>query len=344
MKTLIITPLGPFRTASTPIYHGALYMGRQTVIGIPQPSTVLGMLGAALSIHIDEEAAKKDPLMGITPLVDALSTNHNQPVLLGPIIRIRKGQKQVLALPVHAGEQTILVALEALQKATFDGRTLYISTEYIVGYSKTIIQPGIALKDTVSNTPNRVVEPGYTFRRGLVYYTDEKGETLSVDFIFKLTPDIPPLETAVRLGGEGRLATIRVTDDDQQVHLESPLTAEPGPYIITSFWPLIPTKNTPVYLPSKDLVGLEYFDNPSKDIAGLPSFNPSQPAKLRVVRLGLGYSEVLKTRRPIIPALPPGTIIHLKKTTKDAKNLPHPYLTLLRAGYASILKITLNPT
>ncbi|MEM1598024.1 MAG: type III-B CRISPR module-associated Cmr3 family protein [Pyrobaculum sp.] len=84
----------------------------------------------------------------------------------------------------------------------------------------------------------------------------------------------------VRLGGEGRLALIEQTQED------------PTPW-------LPPKKGqavliTPMLIPEGPPPCVKQIKNP------------------RVVQWGLGYSEVCKQRRPLYPALPPGTHLEIE--------------------------------
>lgn len=341
MRVLRLLPLGPARIASTPVASGADFIGGQAVLGVPLPSTVLGALGAALNVRLSRERAEKDPLSGIGALVNELD-HSGRAVITGPLMRVVMRDKETLVVPAYDKRGIVLVKLEALPRIARELRVVCADGD-VVGYSRPLTQVGVALRDSVSGSWSRVVETGYTFRRGLTTYTDAKGRGVSVEFIYKLSAEVGRLSTLVRFAGEGRQAHLEVSDEEGLRGLESVtslLDAEPGRYMVLSYWPLMPRRSAALYLKSGDYFGLEFFDDPTVDILGIPSTDTKKAPSPRVVSIGLGYSEVLGFRRPAIPALPPGTIVVVRKAFRSmASHLPEPYVTMLRAGYASLLKL-----
>jgi len=90
-------------------------------------------------------------------------------------------------------------------------------------------------------------------------------------------------------------------------------------------------------LDKNSYIGLETIGS-LEDIIGIPSIGieSKKATKIRIIRLGLGFSEVLCKRRPQILALPSGTIIHIKRELTVIEDL---YINLLKPGYASLLKV-----
>ncbi len=344
MRVLHVTPLGPARIASTPVVSGAELLGGQRVLGAPPPSTVLGALGAALGVRLSAKEVSGDPLYGLGTLVDELSKRRavQGAILEGPLIRVVKDGVEEVTVPVYSKDRVLLVKLSGMLRAA---RSLAIEEDDVVGVSKPLIRVGVALRDVLGEPWNRVVEHGYTFRSGLVTYVSRRGGGLGVEFVYKLALDVE-VDGLIRFGGEGRHAILKVSELarwEPLNRLTSPLEVEPGLYVVVSYWPLMPRRLDALYLSKENFVGLEVFDDPLTDIIGVPEVKISgriRAPRLRVVRIGLGFSEVIKVRRPMILALPPGTLLRIEKGFAEAASqVPKAYIDLLRAGYASLLKV-----
>ena len=234
-----------------------------------------------------------------------------------------------------------LVDYERCRRTLIEEGVVY--SEAVIGYAAARLGPGIALRDTIGGSWHRVVVLGYTFRRGYVQYVDAKeGKGLDVEFVYKLNLEkqMRIEKCLLRLGGEGRYAIVKIEEGDLP-GIASPLNAEPGTYLVLNYWPLVPRSGHALYLGKDEVMGLEPFKDPSQDIIGIPPIvkegERGSPAK-RVIRLGLGFSEVIRQRRPQILAMPPGTLVRLRQ--KASQVLPSTYEELLKAGYASLLNLT----
>ncbi|MEM4817136.1 MAG: hypothetical protein QXU77_06280, partial [Desulfurococcaceae archaeon] len=63
--------------------------------------------------------------------------------------------------------------------------------------------------------------------------------------------------------------------------------------------------------------------------------------KLRIVRLGLGFSEVVRKKRPEILALPPGTIIGVEDDVNPPTFGDNDLMKeLLHIGFATLYKLS----
>ena len=336
MTALIIKPLGTMRLGVTPIY-GSSFLGMVQTFGVPLPSTILGMLGNLLGIRLDKEQVREDPLLGISVLVKKLCDDPKVPIMSGPIVKVNETH---YAIPLFSKEGVFLVNMKAMMK--IDPEKPQIKKDDILANVKVDLQPGIALRDTINGVPfGKTTRKGYMYRRGFIrYVSSSTGEGVKVEFLYKTGRFLNlGIKNIIKFGGEDRQAVISEikTEPEELKHVTSLLNAKPGYYITLSPYPLIPKNEKALYLDKNSYIGLETIDNLA-DIIGIPSVGAEdkRAPKIRIIRLGLGFSEVLRKRRPQILALPPGTIIHIKRELTVKADL---YINLLKAGYASLLKI-----
>ena len=339
-KLMVIKPYGPIRLASTPIL-GINVFSLQRTLGVPLPSTILGILGAIKGVILDSKKVKEDELLGIGTLADILSGENlmEKAIVEGPIFKVDTN----FAIAFHTKKGAILVKIyeEVLHKLS----KCVIPEEAIIGKVSPKIEIGVTLSDIIKGTWDRVVLLGHTYRRAFVYYTNREGATLKVNFLYKLNTNFEEALTLIRLGGEGRSAQLLITSKIPNEirnlfeRITNPLKATPGYYVILNYWPLIPKVMNSIYLDKRNFIGLEFFDDPLDDIIGIPSVEHEgeyKSPRIEVIQLGLGFSEVAKQRRPQILALPPGTIVHIKYGFKQIRDsIPNIYLKLLKVGYAS---------
>jgi len=348
---LRIKPLGPARLAALPIADMNVF-GIQKVLGVPLPSTILGILGVVNSIVLNEGDVEKDSLLGIGILTELLSKNAPplKTIIEGPIINTAFSiTNPCLTIPILTKEGTVLVKIENEVIKTISNE-LIVPRSALVGKAIQRLEIGVALRDSLEGNWNKVVAPGYTFRRGFIHYVRMNGKAMEFEFIYKLNIHHNVINTLVRLGGEGRQARLVITDKVPNVllkylnYITSPLEANSGLYIVLNYWPLIPTSPNTLYLERDKVIGLEFFEDPSEDIIGIPQIvrrnkEYRRPRK-EVIRIGLGFSEVLKRRRPQILALPPGTLVYIRYTFDELRDeLPSTYIKLLMAGYSSLFKL-----
>lgn len=347
MRVLRIRPLGPARLASTPVLRAGEFFGGQRVLGVPLPSTVLGALGVALGVRLDKGLVEKDPLYGIGVLAHRLLGGSSEagPVVEGPVIAVGGSGLERLALPIHTKRRVLFAKLESV--LSMDPDEPRLSDADIVAATAPLVQTGVALADVLGEPWNRTV--GYTFKRGLVVYEGREGRGVEVEFLYKTPLGPAGVQKLIRLGGEGRQALLTLCDEScvpEQVAdllekaVTSPLEAARGYYMVLSYWPLLPRSLDALYIEKGSFVGLEFFDDPCTDIIGVPGVGPQGTPKRYAIRLGLGFSEVAKKRRPQVLALPPGTVIRIKRTFSELKSeVPRVYVELLRAGYASLARL-----
>jgi len=164
-------------------------------------------------------------------------------------------------------------------------------------------------------TENKTAAPGYLYRatflraRGLTY-------------IYYIDGDLGPFRPrVVRLGGEGRAALVEAVE------------VKPGvmPEAVSGHAVLI----TPLLMPDGELPRCAkplgaYELKPAEE--GGRALAVRLERKVRVVQWGLGFSEACRERRPMYPALPPGTAV-------EAHDCPAAVGHMARLGYGALLPL-----
>jgi len=163
----------------------------------------------------------------------------------------------------------------------------------------------------------RVAEPGYAYKT-IFYGYDLKPYPASLVYAANLAGE--PAERVVRLGGEGRVAKLSLSDLPKKIE---ELLSEESRYAI-ALSPVL------FYAEGRVEPGSALGLGEVERIVGVPT---SGAVKLRAENVGLGFSEVCKRRRPLLQALPPGTILELKSSGAKAVGL------LSCLGYGSLLKV-----
>ncbi len=337
LRVLSLRPLGPARLSQLPIYPSDLISSAvEPALGVPMPSTVLGLLGAAAGVWIDKDAAEKDPLLGIGALVERLLEIGFRlvagSIIAGPILEVELAGETVYSFSVYSKGGTLFVRLDALDEVLDSG---VIREEHVVARAKTMTLEGISLNDYgPGSSGERVARPGYHFRRAFTVLVNAEGRPIKFSYHFIVNvPEGLNIEGLVRLGGESRYATLHLHDDERLLKLSGSLASpcvdglERGRYITLSPWPLLPASPNVLWLSEGGLQPLPTGESSVLGVASLAGF------RVRIVRLGLGFSEVARRRRPQLLALPSGTVVEL------ANPLTCDYLagTLNRAGYYTLL-------
>ncbi|AET32457.1 CRISPR-associated protein [Pyrobaculum ferrireducens] len=157
--------------------------------------------------------------------------------------------------------------------------------------------------------PHKTAAPGYLYsatyvaeRAAYIYYVEARGLKRGV----------------ARLGGEGRLATVEIQDG--QLPIPPPSQIDGTALVISPL--LAPEGKLPDCLKPLGTLKKE------KD-----RFEPDH--KVKLVQWGLGFSEVCRERRPMYPALPPGTVVEARGCRGNEG-----YLAEL--GYGALLPIQLE--
>ncbi len=344
MKSILaIKPIGWVRLSETPVYH-ADYIGSQRLTGVPLPSTIAGMLGAAYGLTLLEDEVRRDPLLGLGVLYKRLAEIcgiRDEALLMGPIYYIQNASNPHYSIMTYSKEAPLLIHLEALKGVNPKEGLLGIGKEQIIGKIAFESQLGIALGG--SKTVTRTFRRGFTYIKGYV----KGAETGSLEYQILYYTPCKIERTIVRFVGEGRYATIMtrnpsMAEDLIRQNMATPENAKPGYYVTLSPWPILKSGvrgdpyikmgEEPSLTPIEEILGVIHVTGESQGGKLVGS------SKIYVINIGLGYSEVVRVRRPRVPALPPGTIVKIG----DIKGHSILDSILWRLGYATLLRIPLG--
>ncbi|MCC6020262.1 MAG: CRISPR-associated protein [Thermoproteaceae archaeon] len=255
----------------------------------PPPSTVLGALGALLGARVDCGRC------GSGDFECRAAAAERSLLELADQLGVRKMWGPL----VRAGGRIGVPALDFV---------LYPDSMTAERVEK-VSRVGLAL------TENKTAAPGYLYRatflraRGLTY-------------IYYIDGDLGPFRPrVVRLGGEGRAALVEAVEVKER---------PPGvmPEAVSGHAVLI----TPLLMPDGELPRCvkplgAYELKPAEEGGRAPAVRLER--KVRVVQWGLGFSEACRERRPIYPALPPGTAV-------EAGDCPAAVGYMARLGYGAL--------
>lgn len=334
LKEIRIKPLGPARLSQIPVMTSNYIVSAvEYPLGVPLPSTSLGMIGAAFGIKLDRNDVLNDSLLGLEALANALEKKGmktmDDTIVKGPLALVGG----VLTVTIFNKAGPIFVDVDKLQNIAERGQ---ISEKDIVAKTKSLYMIGVHLGDyNEGQYFQKKVIPGYLYKRSFVYVINSfTGEPLDLEYLYIVnTGNLDSnAHRIVRVGGELRQAIVNVKNIGSELEKFAKRIAvacskkiPAGRYLTLTPWPLIPLRDTIYY-------GDEIEPKPSR-VLGVPTF--SGP-KIMIVRLGLGYSEVLGRRRPVILSIPPGTIIELESPV-HCKNI---HIKLAKAGYYQIIPAT----
>ena len=301
-----------------PLHLGVRNMGGiegfsiDEVVHTPLPSTVLGVIGSILGIKIDCRCgSEKYDLCDLRELINqlmgtelSLITRTSEPVLWGPLIEVSDGRY----IPIgnrflreeHAGEY-VKAAVRY-----YKGEDVKDLGRLLISYADVWSKVGIELNEE-AKTVNRMFKARY------VSYKH------NLNLTYLLRAGRKPNNGVVRLGGEGRLAMLSVTDEKIN-------TSRKGNYAIALQPILIHSDKTTADI--NEVAGLECVE----EVYGV--FD-GERFRVRVIDIGLGFSEVCKFRRPILKALPQGTVVKLREDCGDVVAIG----LLSTLGYGSIYRV-----
>ena len=301
---------------------GVEVYSKELVYALPLPSTVLGALGAALGVQLDKSVCEK-PFEDFKSLAEKLgykavnffAESSEEPLLWGPLIEgggryyFTKGNDLI---DVNRRGNYVSKALErALRKHA--STTL----EKEVFKANHCLKPNMRFGLKLSES--RVAELGYAYRANFYGY-DLKPYPASLVYIANIVAR--PVEKLVRLGGEGRVAGLSLLDSDSPKELLDLFLGE-GDYAIALSPVLFYAEDEAIPSSTQGLREVE-------DVIGIIT---PRDVKLRAETVGLGFSEVCKQRRPLLQALPPGTVLKPKNPRAKAVGL------LSCLGYGSLLRV-----
>lgn len=288
---------------------GVEVYSKELVAVTPLPSTVLGALGAAVKVQLGagvcgEPCADLKKLAGELSGrdVDILAESCEEPVIWGPLVAV--GDKYYFA----RGGDLIDVGRRDDYVRSAQGLATPLRGQYSF---KPLLRFGIRLSE------RKVAELGLAYRASFYGY-GFKPYPASLIYAASLADEVATrLRTgAVRLGGEGRVARLLSMELPEDLR---ELLSGRGEYAI-ALSPVL------FYAEGETVLGLRDIES----VLGVPF--PSS-VKLKAETVGLGFSEVCGKRRPLLQALPPGTVLKLKDGGARAVGL------FSCLGYGSLLRV-----
>jgi hypothetical protein len=355
MRVLLVEPLEAPVFSRTPIASHEFIAGVHRAQPIPPPTTIVGMLGSALGLTLGGRTGAHIGAFEAL-LREFENAGCRKPVVKGPLLWFRKlGDRAYVCLgdavaPLDAVEQ---VAGE-VRKAARGGELVCDDCVKVVSEEAV----GVKLERGYGGAVEKVVDKGYMYRYSTVrYVTISEGEAVTPTYVYWLNCDKIGIPRIHRVGGEGRFSLVNVTSKEDLPGgvaralelLASPLEVEgEGPYMLLTQAPVIPVGvEGELALDSESftrIAGLEFIRG-VEEVKGAVAIEVEDGLrgrlkwrlKRRVERLNLGYSEVLKARRPQVLALPVGTIVETRRL--EPKNVNRVAELLWSIGLASLLKL-----
>ena len=352
MYLLKITPLEPLVISKVKISSPDV-ISAHTVLETPPPTTILGVLGSMYGIWLKN----KGQFYGLDSLFNKLlnklkCSNIDKPIIKGVLLLYRDR----LYIPVYSGLTTFFIPIDKLDKLHINSTNNihYINMddlgEYIV--HKPITRIGISLKRPESKS----VRHGYMYEYSASTYVYVKLEcnrigyekVVAPSFIYLLDCELEEKASYLRVGGRGRIGVVEITsvsgiDPYREIvdRVKSIIELEEGEKgLLINPLPIITSDRNCIYTDCYNI--LDYLE-----IIGLVKIvrSVSEEEKIKqgiyrplikFIGLSLGYSEAFKVRRPILPAIPYGTMVRLKQ---EFNGLPKILNLLISIGYGSVLAL-----
>jgi len=331
-----------FETMNPPSFHGTPIGGmeifsRVKALPIPLPTTIAGALGSYLGIRL--KLTSRDPCENLVKLYETLNSRlscHNGVCIKGPLIYFEVGGAR-LSYPYVCIEDYFVPITKAFRVCGNLSVCVDVDEESIVWrYS---FRVGVALERR-NVLGEKKAMPGYFYKYAVSLY--RYGSKVAKPIFAYLVPPATKVDGIVRFGGKGSIVRVLSRDltypSEVASRVISPIEGlDEGYYVTLSPVPLIPSSPYPTKLE-------EHFEAPldlrSSEVLGVPRRCRETgvlPPKLRVVRLGLGFSEAAGMRRPQILALPPGTVIRVRRRHERS---PSPLMrALLGLGFSALYKL-----
>jgi len=332
MRALIIEPVESLSLSSSPI-TGIDLLTYVSPLSLPLSTTIVGAIGSLLNVKLKSQ----DPVEGLEELANILieKLRCRKPIIAGPLTQF--SYRNAWSKPmVNIGWRLFVNPDCITNDYTIDVDSCS-EAQGLAEFSP-IIATGVSLERTVTEKHvegAKKARVGYFYKYPMLSYTIIAGKTREVAkprFIYAFNCD-ECIEGYTRVGGEGRIARVYTQDIEVEGEIMSPLSISEGTFIALSPIPILPLRNDLLLLEPQDVAGLEFVT----EIIGVPRGDRGLPHKILVERLGLGFYEVKKIRRPQIISLPPGTII---KTGGSTKSVQDPLLRILYTiGFASLYKL-----
>jgi len=334
MSLLEFEPVNLLSLHGTPI-GGVEVFSRVKALPIPLPTTVAGTLGSYLGVRL----TSRDPCENLVELYEALNSRlncHGGVCVRGPLTYFEVGEVR-LPHPYVCIEDYFVPLANAFRIRDDSSVCVDIDEEPVVW--RYLLRVGIALERRDVLGEKRAM-PGYFYRYVVSLY--RYGDKVARPVFAYLVPPATRVDGVVRFGGKGSVVRVSSRDltypSDVALRVVSPLEGlNEGYYVALSPVPLIPKSPHPTKLK-------EHFETPldlrNGEVLGVPrrcGEAGALPPKLRIVRLGLGFSEATRLRRPQILALPPGTVVRVRR--KHEQSLTPLMRALLGLGFSVLYRL-----
>jgi len=301
---LSIKPLGALHLSLRQIPSPSVRTSyEQETILAPLPSTILGALGAALDIKLSGQNTED---YGLAELYEGLRDMFGSDFTIwGPIIKLYKTDEYYI--PIDKGICSITYAEKYIENMQLKYQGLKIE-EDMLKYLQAWLTDKIGIR---INPATKTVHEGYLYLTRLTSASKEN----FVEYLYELEGiKIESRKAIVRLGGESRLAVLELKEGN------IPLSQEKKKYHIL-LSPCILSRSEEKLINVNNLTAKE--GTKVERIYGRPEL------------LGIGFSEVLKRRRPLMPQLRPGSVILFNTPEKSKSWIGE----LNKYGYGSIIGI-----
>jgi len=337
MRPIRVTPLEQLHVGKRQL-SGIDIVSPDAVFTAVPPSTMLGVLGQLAGIDLGQRVngsnASKQGIEAIKQGVEAMCrTAHElkylkheacinvdvieRPLMWGPLAEV-----EGFGFHVLIGEDKMLRmdSVRDYVKAALASSEGHVVKVPELVKLQVIERVGIALsRETRTADRGKIYNPAYStyvvkygkgYRRvSIVYWVDD-------EVVSRLR--IPSVQ---RVGGEGRLAYISIAEVNARFG--------EGEYAVV-LSPLLFESENDGYARVGKSHGLGCVD----EVYGVLS---NKDFKVKVINIGLGFSEVYGVRRPMLNALPPGTVVKLRNNGDCGKTQAVGLFCWL--GYGSLLRI-----
>jgi|GEM_PF-902580 len=337
MKVLEIIPLEPLSLTLSPISGIDIFTVTHST-PIPLPTSIAGALGSSMNVVL----SSNDPMGSLIELISRLKElcgNTEEPIVQGPLTCFEEWitDPSKCYAYIHGNRLLSLSfsGIEVRKKMVYLREECKDHVDCIVDFSP-ITMIGVSLQRTKPGE-DKNVRYGYMYRYPLVIFRTSSRGVVNPIYVYRFNCR-KDLNLINRFGGESRVAKFvtRNVEADFLNNIKTPLKKlERGLYISLSPIPMIPLKDNILRLESNAVE----IPIPLFSVMGVPQ-EKSQP-KIRVVRLGLGFSEVVRKRRPEILALPPGTVIRVENDVNPLTFSGDDLMKeLLYIGFATLYKLS----
>lgn len=318
-----------------------------SVLEMPLPSTILGILGYIYSPLIDitcNDVLKESKLYGLGYLYTRFKEEHGckDPLIKGPIIYYDREYY----LPIYGREKSVFIPIDSLDKIKLVNNVPYIDKTDLNKYIEHEISIRVGVKLRRELPKMKTVEHMYNYAVSNYNYVELRygkivsKQVIKPTFIYFINcTKLDTLSDLVRISGRSRIGRIEIVETNDYKDLDGKVLSfeefRYGKGILLNPLPLITNNMSCIefscYNVSQCIKRIYGLVKIVDDRRQLYAVHPS----IKFMQLSLGYFEICKTRRPIIPALVHGSLIE-KNTDCRLSNIER---ILVNIGYGSLIKL-----